>query len=315
MDHRTELRTLTALARLGNARRAADAVGLSQSTVSDLIARLERTYGTRLFDRGRHGSRPTATGALVIEAARQSLEILDNAEREVGLLEGYERGALSVAAHPLLIESHLTPAVATMLGHSANLHCRIRSATPDALLRGLRDRHLELFIGLAPDAPHDDVTIEAIATYEPVPFCRSGHPLATVPPQGIQVLREFPIVTTEAPRWYTSLTGAAMPTDPVLADEIAERGRHVIVDHLATMETLVLSTDALGLAPLQSIRRGIEAGGLVMLDVPDDQQAILQSAPIVLATMDERPLPPSATALIDIIRTTPPDVDRPGRAS
>jgi DNA-binding transcriptional LysR family regulator len=52
-------------------------------------------YGTRLFDRHRKGSRATATGALVVDAARRSLEILDSAEREIGLLEGFEQGSLS----------------------------------------------------------------------------------------------------------------------------------------------------------------------------------------------------------------------------
>ena len=305
LDHRTELRTVVELARLGNARRTADALGVSQSTVSEVIARLERVYGSRLFDRDRKGSRTTATGALVVEAARRSLEILDNAEREIGLLEGYERGSLSVAAHPCLVETHLVPAVAAVLGASLSLQCRIQTASPEALLDGLRRRQLELFVGLAPDGPCDDVDLEPIDTYRPVPFCRAGHPLTTVPPQGIKVLRDYPIVTTEAPHWYDQRLQAGLPHDPALAGELAERGRRVHVTHMATMESIVTTTDALGLASLESIRHGVHAGALVTLDVPDDQQALLQPAPIVLATMQDRPLPPSANALLAQIRATP----------
>lgn len=299
MDHRTELRTLVELARLGNVRRTAELLRLSQSTVSEVLARLEDGYGTKLFDRGRHGSRPTATGALVVEAARRSLELLDNAEREVGLLEGFERGALSVAAHPFFVESHLVPAVAAMLRGNANLRCRIHSAPPAALLQALRDQQLELFVGLQPDPPHDDVEVQRIDVYRPVPFCRAGHPLATLPPQGIQVLRRYPLVTTEMPLWYEQRLDAGIPDYPGLVDELAARGRRVQVSDLSTMGELVASTDSLGFAPASWLRRGVEAGRLAMLGVPDDQKLLLEPLPIVLVTRRDRALPPSARAVVE----------------
>ena len=303
MDHRDELRTLVELARLGNARRTAELLRVSQSTVSEVIARLERSYATRLFDRGRQGSHPTATGALVVEAARRSLEILDNAEREVGLLEGFERGSLSVAGHPFLIESYLTPAIAALLHESANLHCRVRSASPAALLEGLRGRQLELFIGLEPDAPCGDIAIERIGTYTPVPFCRAGHPLSAVPPQGIKVLGKYPLITTESPLWYSRRIEAGMPVDPALAGELVERGRRVEVADLAAMESLVATTDSLGFANRESVRKSVDAGMLVVLGVPEEERVLLEPAPIVLVTMKDRPLPPSANALIEQIRS------------
>ncbi len=75
---------------------------------------------------------------------------------------------------------------------------------------------------------------EPVGTYDPVPFCRPGHPLAAVEPQGIKVLREYPVITTEMPRWYTDRWEAGLPLDPQLAGELAERGRSVQVPHLAT---------------------------------------------------------------------------------
>ena len=270
MGHRLELRTIVELARLGNARRSAESLRISQSTVSEVLARLERSYGSRLFDRGRHGSRPTATGALVVDAARRALEILDNAEREIGLLEGFQRGALSVAAHPCLIETHLAPAVAAVLRGNLTLHCQMHSAPPDTLLDWLRRQQLEFYVGFEPDGPCEDVAIERIDTYQPVPFCRSGHPLASVPPQGIKVLRQYPIVTVDVPRWYASRTDQ-MGADPDVVGEIERRGRRVNVAHLATMEAFVATTDALGFAPREAIRAGVDAGTFVILDVPDDE--------------------------------------------
>jgi DNA-binding transcriptional LysR family regulator len=303
MDHRSELRTLVELARLGNARRTADLLGVSQSTVSEAIARLERAYGTRLFDRDRRGSRPTATGALVVDAARRSLELLDNAERQVGQLESYEQGSLSLAAHPCLVESHLVPAITAVLRGGLTLQCRLQSAAPDELVEGLRERRFELFVGLAPDGPCEDMTFEPVGTYRPVPFSRAGHPLAPVPPQGIKALLDYPIVTTDEPLWYGQRRRAGLHLDPALVGELHERRRFVQVTDMATMEAIVTTTDSLGHAPVASIQCGIDDGSLVTLDVPHDEQALLQTAPIVIATMKDRPLPPSAIAVIDGIRS------------
>ena len=302
MDHRLELRTLTELARLRNARRTADALGVSQSTVSEIVARLERSYGTRLFDRGRQGSVPTATGAVVIAAARRSLEVLDNAEREVALLEGFVGGVLSVAAHPALVETYLVPVVAAVLRSTEHLNCRILSAGPDDLLEGLRNQRLELFVGLEPDGPYDDLVVEPIGTYQSQPFCRDGHPLADLPPQGVKVLREYPMVTTESPRWYTERKLSNVPFTRTLADEISAHGRAVQVANLATMVELVTSTDALGSTMPASIQRHIDDGSLVLLGVPDEERALLAPAPIVIVTIKGRALPPMARAILEELR-------------
>lgn len=304
MDHRLELRTLIELARLRNARRTAEALGVSQSTVSEVIARLERSYGTRLFDRGRQGSLPTATGALVIAAARRSLEVLDNAEREVALLEGFAGGVLSVAAHPALVDTHLVPVVAEVLRSSEHLNCRILSAGPDDLLEGLRNQRLELFVGLEPDGPCDDLVVEPIGTYQSLPFCRDGHPLAELPPQGMKVLREYPMVTTESPRWYTERKLSNVPFTRTLADEIAARGRAIQVANITTMVEIVTVTDALGSTMPASIQRHVDDGSLVLLGVPDDESALLAPAPIVMVTLKGRALPPMARAILDELSRT-----------
>ena len=63
----------------------------------------------------------------------------------------------------------------------------MHTASPDTLLECLRRQQLEFFIGLEPDGPCDDVASEPIGTFRPVPFCRAGHPLATMPPEGVKV--------------------------------------------------------------------------------------------------------------------------------
>ena len=56
-----------ALSEHGNVRRAADALSLSQPSLSRGIAELERSFGVPLFDRTRKGVVPTAFGRVLLD--------------------------------------------------------------------------------------------------------------------------------------------------------------------------------------------------------------------------------------------------------
>ncbi|MFL6076012.1 MAG: LysR family transcriptional regulator [Mycobacteriales bacterium] len=71
-----ELRVLDAVAREGSFSAAAAALGLAQSAVSHAVRTIERKIGAVLFDRGRHGARPTPAGERAVVHARGVLRLL-----------------------------------------------------------------------------------------------------------------------------------------------------------------------------------------------------------------------------------------------
>lgn len=66
--------TFCALYERGNASRAADALGLTQSTVSHALSRMRRTYGDPLFTRTARGLSPTATADALYPGIRDGLD-------------------------------------------------------------------------------------------------------------------------------------------------------------------------------------------------------------------------------------------------
>lgn len=68
-----QLQYVVAVAELGGFRRAADACGVAQPSMSAQIARVERSLGVQLFERGPRGVRVTTAGAPVIDRARAVL--------------------------------------------------------------------------------------------------------------------------------------------------------------------------------------------------------------------------------------------------
>jgi DNA-binding transcriptional LysR family regulator len=71
-----ELRVIATVAHEGSFSAAAAQLGLTQSAVSHSVRTTERKIGTVLFDRGRHGARPTAAGERAVMHARNVLRLL-----------------------------------------------------------------------------------------------------------------------------------------------------------------------------------------------------------------------------------------------
>lgn len=96
------LRIVCAIADNGSVTKAAAALGLAQPALAAQLKRIERTIGGSLFERDRHGARPTALGELVLTRARVLLPAMQGLEDEAsrmasngGGLRSYRIGAVN----------------------------------------------------------------------------------------------------------------------------------------------------------------------------------------------------------------------------
>jgi DNA-binding transcriptional LysR family regulator len=94
-----QLRTFTEVAKLGSFSRAAEKVMRSQPAVSAQIRQLEEEYGQKLFDRTAKAVRLTPAGEVVLEYARQLLELRNTSAQAVSHWNGTLRGTLSIGAN------------------------------------------------------------------------------------------------------------------------------------------------------------------------------------------------------------------------
>lgn len=86
------LRIVCAIADAGSVTKAAAALGLAQPALAAQLKRIERTIGGRLFERDRHGARPTPLGELVLTRARVLLPAVQGLEDEAARLAGTGSG-------------------------------------------------------------------------------------------------------------------------------------------------------------------------------------------------------------------------------
>ncbi|HMN22061.1 MAG TPA: LysR family transcriptional regulator [Ottowia sp.] len=93
-----ELRVFIALAESGHFTRAAERLGVSQSTLSAALVKLERVLGTRLFDRHTRACRLTEAGAALLPEAHRLVAGWDQWVADARDFARLSRGRVTVAA-------------------------------------------------------------------------------------------------------------------------------------------------------------------------------------------------------------------------
>jgi DNA-binding transcriptional LysR family regulator len=131
--------TFREVARTGSFSRAAEALSLTQSAVSQQVAALERQLGLRLLHRGRGGVRPTPAGETLLEHAVALADRLALAGAQLGALAGDERRALRLGAFPSALATIVPAAVTRLLAREPDLEVSLSEGGQEALVAGVRD--------------------------------------------------------------------------------------------------------------------------------------------------------------------------------
>lgn len=140
MDTR-QLRTLLAIADFGSFSRAAEAVHLTVSAVSQQIQALEQEVGAALFDRSSRPPRLTTAGQHMVEAARELTRAADNV---IDVISGRRMtGTLSLGSVRSSALSLLPRAIVALNGAHPELRVRLRVSMTEALLQDVLTGRLD----------------------------------------------------------------------------------------------------------------------------------------------------------------------------
>jgi DNA-binding transcriptional LysR family regulator len=253
------------LARHRNFARAAEALDLSQPALSRSIAGLETALGVRLFDRTRQGVEPTAFGERLLTRGATLLTNAVELERELVLMQGLEIGVLRLGAGPYPADLCVGPAIGRLTEQHPRLRIELSTGDWRAIMREVLGAQLDLAV-IELSATEEDARLST----EPLPphdtsfFCRAAHPLLADTAPTVERIFEYPFACTKLPAraarmfYRLSKTGAI---DPDTGDYLPP----IKVDNFALAKSIVLSSDAIGLAPPGLIDREVRAGQLATL--------------------------------------------------
>ncbi|MFV8054354.1 transcriptional regulator CynR [Mycobacterium sp. 48b] len=143
------LRYLLAVADHGNFTRAAEALHVSQPTLSQQIKQLEREVGATLLDRSGRTVRLTDAGQVYAEHARLAMQGLDAAARAVHDVQDLTRGHLRIAMTPTITAYLIGPLVRQFHAEHPGVTLTVIETTQDLIEADLLDDRIDLGIAFA----------------------------------------------------------------------------------------------------------------------------------------------------------------------
>lgn len=142
-----QLRAFVLVARLGNFTRAAQAMHVTQSSLSLLIRELESGVNTRLLDRTTRNVSLTAAGSDFFPEAERLLADLERAISNLDKLVAKERGRIVVAAPLVLSSTYLPPLLAAFCRRYPGIEVVLKDLLPIDVLPQVRSGLADLGIG------------------------------------------------------------------------------------------------------------------------------------------------------------------------
>lgn len=195
-----DIRQLEVLAHVLETRsfsRAAEALRLTQSTVSEHIRLLEEEIGTRLFDRLGRETVPTRAGELLYGYARRILDLRTEARQALEQFLGRVSGVLKVGASTIPGEYVLPP----LIGRYREKYPQVTIALQIGDSRGIAEAVLagQVELGVVGAKP-DQRAVDAIEFMpdELVVVVPPGHPWAGRRQVTLDDLKPEPLIVREA---------------------------------------------------------------------------------------------------------------------
>ncbi|MEO1796943.1 MAG: LysR family transcriptional regulator [Pseudomonadota bacterium] len=200
-----KLNQFLAVAELGNVSLAAEALHVSQPTVSANLKRLEEDYGVTLFLRNSRGVLLTEFGKVLYEHARGMDRLSKHALAEIHDLKTRRRTSLRFGCGHVWWAEIVRPAMAALEARGLDVSWHIEICSSLEGISGLLSGDLSVFLGTRVQRLQTGITLEFEPLFETHDrfFAHASHPLhgATVP---LDALNAYPRldVAPYAPRHF-----------------------------------------------------------------------------------------------------------------
>lgn len=156
------IRYLLAVAEHGNFTRAAEALHVSQPTLSQQIIQLEGMLGVALLDRSGRAVKVTDAGRVYIEHAGRALRELEAGRRAIHDVQDLARGELRLATTPTFTAYLVGPLLAAFHARHPGITVRLKEMSLDTIAAAVAADEVDLGIAFTVSRPADDIECEPL---------------------------------------------------------------------------------------------------------------------------------------------------------
>jgi LysR family cyn operon transcriptional activator len=170
------IRYLLLLAEHRNFTRAADALHVSQSALSQKIKQLEDDLGVQLFDRSGRVVRLTDFGTTYLRYARSAFRDLETAQRALQDVQDLSQGELRVAFTPTFTEYLVAPVIEHFHSMYPGILIQLMEMSLDEAENALTNDQVDLAFGFI-DVQADEIEVEPLFPERLMLAVGDAHPL------------------------------------------------------------------------------------------------------------------------------------------
>lgn len=224
MPELRELRTFIAVAEQLSFTRAAEALHLSQQTVSKIIRGLERELGVALLERTTREVRVTPAGVALLDAGREALMLADAAFDGARAVGSGRAGTVRIGLSPAIGPTDRAEVIEALRAEQPDLSISLLAVRPGDLHDSLRTRAVDFVLTRA-SGVEDASLHHAVLRSTPMDICvRSTHLLAGRESLRLDELTGQRLLTASAPGTpYTDMLLATFAAGGAMVTPIEAR--------------------------------------------------------------------------------------------
>ena len=289
-----DLGQLEAFVQVSNHRsfsRAAEALFLTQPSVTARIQALERDLGERLFERSGRGVRLTEVGACFFPHAERVLQALNSGRDAIDSLRNLQSGSL-ILASATTVSAYLLPGLLKKFRERfPRVEVSVRTGRSEQVLAMLLADDAQ--IGLVRAVYHQDIETKGLIEDELVLVSNAEHQVAGGDPVSIDQLGDHPFIFFDRNSSYYSLAQGLFRQHGIVPRT------HMELDSMEATKMMVEEGLGLALLPRIAIERELAIGVLREIEISGMPNPTRQ---IALINRRHRPLGPVAQAFVEIVQ-------------
>jgi DNA-binding transcriptional LysR family regulator len=195
-----QLEVLVTVARERSFSRAAEVLGRTQPAISQAIRRLETDLGEQLFDRSSKDGTLTFAGQVLLDYAKQMLNLRQNARHAVGDVRGLRHGKVAISANEHTV-FFLLPVIEEFRRRYPLIKIEVHRGVASRIPKQITSREVELgVISFTPD--DESLRAVAVTTDELVLVVAPKHAFAARSAISIKDLANETFIAHNAPSPY-----------------------------------------------------------------------------------------------------------------
>ncbi len=270
--------------------RAAEALFLTQPSVTARIQALERDLGERLFERSGRGIRLTEVGECFLPHAERVLQALNTGRDAIDSLRNLHSGSLVLASATTVSTYVLPGLLKTFRARYPRIEVSVRTGRSEQVLQMMLQDEAQ--VGLVRAVYHQDIETKGLIEDELVLVANADHELVGRGSVTVEQLGDHPFIFFDRNSSYYSLAQGIFRQHGVVPRTQME------LDSMEATKKMVEEGLGIAMLPKVALERELKEDILRVVEIEDMPNPSRQ---IALISRRSRPLGPVAQAFVEIV--------------